>query len=1038
MKPHIYKAAGTMLLAFITTVSFASTQEDWQQFRKTYPYHIQTVAISKPDATGHRTLIISEPPPTISVAQIQALDPMLQNVAVGKHRIGADGWAADVVIDLPPMPDRQLAVLLDTLHEKLFGTTYKAYVIPISGSASNIAKDPMNLHVTFGDLRSWLLGDVPTERAEDWGATIGMMFVIAVLLGITIGAFRRKKVFAVVMFGAATVWMSCCYPWSVLVLVCAVLMLASACTFRSFKRGWAVGCAVLTVAVAVPLYLHWLPTTRPPATTLRPLLGGPPVSCRKILDRKISGVFVSTNPGIVVWAFPRNQVIDNYRLEARQFAVDSDLLLGAIASADHIAIVGRERVTPVSVLPPLRTETLLQLAGAKEDELGQSFERRNPFAGRVDENEHLDWAPIYLSARLIDTEYGSLLNITDQMLKGWSQHGEVRYVNFNYPDPAKFPFPKPLMEHLRVKEVVFNWNTKGAGYVTSVAGYEIFALNRTGALPVDYLADGKPTIRSAEDTAYDYFADLNDPNLVRVVEYAAMYQLFHYFGIHAAVTATPQLNKSPLLGAAKTLMGLVLRLSDQDLAVIAAKENEPGESAELRKVRDILRLIARNDTDAHYTNLVAEALVSREAFNRLIHSQDPMIQDLANLTEMLRHGAPWFLGTHDRASLMNTYMFASQRHNDAWIHTPSIVLSKGTANAVGGHNLYSKVPLFRADEEIQVGKVAVTEEGGVPVVRYNPADGDKIGETVRDVAREERSAEDIRSAVESHLRETDAKPVGMEDGLQFAAVHPEKLRGLQDTHVASAVDRMGWKTTAEEVPEADRKVLSLLSKRSRGILVERRDDRYVLMADAGIPVEAPDLPSALDAFMAEVQNSSEKQVHVQFANFEDRQAEGFMRSLQLKSEDDHTFVASLRERMTPEQMEAISRGDYSFEKARVLDVQATEFEGEMVKEARIELELPDKAGKLEALRVWIHVVFERAVANVQELCMALQSKAEALLKEWKAEQDLNAVAGALAKELKRDARYSGGKVHGRVEVRDLVHVELHSPIRAAEAAGQPT
>ena len=76
------------------------------------------------------------------------------------------------------------------------------------------------------------------------------------------------------------------------------------------------------------------------------------------------------------------------------------------------------------MLPPLRVETILQLAAVGQDELSQSYERRNIISGRYDEKH--DWAPIYLSAALLDTEYGSLLNITDQLLKSWSMGGQVR------------------------------------------------------------------------------------------------------------------------------------------------------------------------------------------------------------------------------------------------------------------------------------------------------------------------------------------------------------------------------------------------------------------------------------------------------------------------------------------------------------------------------------------------------------------------------------------------------------------------------------
>jgi hypothetical protein len=42
---------------------------------------------------------------------------------------------------------------------------------------------------------------------------------------------------------------------------------------------------------------------------------------------------------------------------------------------------------------------------------------------------------------------------------------------------------------LDLEEVVYNWNTNGAGYILGSESDQVFALNRTGALPVTYLTD---------------------------------------------------------------------------------------------------------------------------------------------------------------------------------------------------------------------------------------------------------------------------------------------------------------------------------------------------------------------------------------------------------------------------------------------------------------------------------------------------------------------------------------------------------------------
>src|SRR5207244_2263314 len=149
-----------------------------------------------------------------------------------------------------------------------------------------------------------------------------------------------------------------------------------------------------------------------------------------------------------------------------------------------------------------------------------------------------DWAPILLSPQLRDTEYGSLLNITDQLLKSWSNKGRTRYYNFPYAEPTRFPFPGPLWNVLRIESgtaLTYNWNTKGVGYTVQTGPLTMMALNRTGSLPVSYIPEGAQRtgqqVVDAENDGYEYFSQRDDPNLVRVVQYAALYQIFSAFDI---------------------------------------------------------------------------------------------------------------------------------------------------------------------------------------------------------------------------------------------------------------------------------------------------------------------------------------------------------------------------------------------------------------------------------------------------------------------------------------------------------------------------
>lgn len=262
-----------------------------------------------------------------------------------------------------------------------------------------------------------------------------------------------------------------------------------------------------------------------------------------LLSSSINGtneLFYSKDRGFVVWVVEPNRIknTDNsFKLNARKFALDADLIIGAFGNrGEKVALVARERQVPVGILPPLRIETIQLLATTKNKSLAQSYERNHIFAGKNSKNQ--DIAPIYLSDELWHTEYGSLLNITDQMLKSWTENGGVRYYQFDYPTPIDWAFNHGVYHDIMDvsnSSLTYNWNTAGAGYVIQdVNQLDVFAINRTGSLPVSFIPEGMEgktdmKINEAEELAYDFFSELNNPDLVRVVQYATIYQVFQYF-----------------------------------------------------------------------------------------------------------------------------------------------------------------------------------------------------------------------------------------------------------------------------------------------------------------------------------------------------------------------------------------------------------------------------------------------------------------------------------------------------------------------------
>ena len=250
---------------------------------------------------------------------------------------------------------------------------------------------------------------------------------------------------------------------------------------------------------------------------------------------------------------PRGVKLADLAADFRRFAVASDLIIGSAGlKSGGLLLFGRLRQVGLETLPPLWFESLETFARNRAEHLSQSYERQRIFAGRVRTGKYAgwDWAPILLSPQLDDSEFGTLLNLADQILKSWSQHGEVEYYAFAYPKPPAYPFgPLAASEYFAKKflttSLLFNWNTEGFATITTVNGRDLLTGDRTGALSVLYRPSDSlrkelgieplDERRMQEDAdarateARDYFATRGDPILVRVVQNVFLCQAVQSF-----------------------------------------------------------------------------------------------------------------------------------------------------------------------------------------------------------------------------------------------------------------------------------------------------------------------------------------------------------------------------------------------------------------------------------------------------------------------------------------------------------------------------
>ena len=477
-----------------------------------------------------------------------------------------------------------------------------------------------------------------------------------------------------------------------------------------------------------------------------------------MFSQKRRGVFFSREPGLVAWSIRRDSDLSKQTADIRRFALDADLILGALRDSTTLVVIGRERETPLEVLPPLRVETVLLIASISSKELSQSLDVNDCMAGKMSNGR--DWCPTYLSRELENTELGHLLTITDVLLKDWSENGTIQEACYHYPSPSRFPFDRPLFKKLGLSELVYNWNTANTMYAIDLPEYTIYTLNRTGALPVSYFhsqSSGTSVGAQYERQAGNYFARVGNTDIARVVQYVALYQLFMDNGItykgKLLHSSFPSQKPYLLTKPCKDLMDILKNLTDSQIDAISdtlaslhfTAYGEEQVNKQLRQnerdynftytddhTREIYRNVNQSEkrslveefhgvrsmlkglSEEEYTKLVrylayprGTTINSRETYNRMLRAQ--------KVNNLLRHvgknNLP-LLGV-DLAKVRDYYVGSLRNSGGRYLKTPSVIVTYNDLNTTGGHNISSKISRVGSTTNYK------RSSGGEPVAQAN-------------------------------------------------------------------------------------------------------------------------------------------------------------------------------------------------------------------------------------------------------------------------------------------------------------------------------
>ena len=462
-----------------------------------------------------------------------------------------------------------------------------------------------------------------------------------------------------------------------------------------------------------------------------------------LFAQKARGVFFSQEPGFVAWALAKNADLadtlkqsnnQTIKQSIRQFTLDADLILGALADSSTLVIIGRERQSPLHELPPLQVESILLLASTTEKELSQSLDINDLMAGKMVNGR--DWCPTYLSRELENTEFGDLMTITDVLLKDWSERGTIQEGYYRYPEPGYYPFDKPLFRKLGLNELVYNWNTAGAMYAIDRDGYTIYTLGRTGSLPVSYFNSQERSQSIGyryEAQAYHYFATLGCTDLARVVQYTALYQLFIDNNISYSGNTYSSPNKKAFLLYKPTteLLNKIRNLSGEEIALLAdslaqrsfhsyqreqvdkqLRENEQQHNFSYSdENRDRIYQDVHRNTQAGISRSINEVKgmlngLSEEQFKKLarylsyprgvtIKDQDSYNTYLRarRVNQLMREVGKNNLDLigMDLANVKNWYAGSLSGYSGRYMKTSSLIVTYNDLLTTGGHNLSSRI-----------------------------------------------------------------------------------------------------------------------------------------------------------------------------------------------------------------------------------------------------------------------------------------------------------------------------------------------------------
>jgi hypothetical protein len=131
----------------------------YDDFRKKYRFHFQTVGLAQlPDSS--KMILISEPPPHFEIDSIKSIcEKFTHTVELKKHKIGYDGWITDVIILLGNATEENVKNLLTKLSKELYFSDYKVkpLMLPAENKRVYFTKSNIDYRISLHEFNEWFI-----------------------------------------------------------------------------------------------------------------------------------------------------------------------------------------------------------------------------------------------------------------------------------------------------------------------------------------------------------------------------------------------------------------------------------------------------------------------------------------------------------------------------------------------------------------------------------------------------------------------------------------------------------------------------------------------------------------------------------------------------------------------------------------------------------------------------------------------------------------------------------------------------------------